>query len=925
MPNTPTTIHQKCLSIQHDLKAFLQGVYQTNVERRGQIKGHLFSCEDCTLALAEIMVEESDCVAETREPTKTALPPSEILKMLGVVIKQGVFHWEKLKRYAEQDWTWAKIELSRRAANIQETLKAVSFIIEETDDLAYAHLGATEATIEGKSMIAEHRDAAGQLTGQDISMEILTSPIVTTDGQFILRLRSDDNTLEGFTARCFLKTVEQMQIAFEGTVTKELSGQGVELIIQAEGLPKVDKNVTLPLDYLALEFVQEPPIFLEKKAIKDTSNVEQEIPENSCLSECQEAINKTRLTALLKDLQQAFEMAPEHRLSSKTIEERIHAFIGSPFLHIREKRIQVFNELIKTRIFSIVQNASASPTNGEQEVFYRLRWEITPHYIVNRFWGIPLEDGLNIQFEGGLVPRANSGVSALIIGDCGVGKSMMAIHMTALFASQGFSGVYVTTEGDLGLFIEKLSVLGYILKTPVPENGPWIFSRHGREFALETCNFLIGQVEIQPPLRQKNGEYGILTFMKVTPGFEGVTHQEILENLQLISKGITGESCIVFDCMDEIFQNIKEATHHLFSKLFHLNPMQIGLFVSSLEIKSSILQWARKKADIILKLNKVIRGKGVIDRALTIMKSETQRCNMGTHYFSIDRPDGFVIFPSPVTLSHIWDRRMQFKEKQPLESWRLDENFLFDPIFHNDIRRGSSILLRGPGATHRFPIALSFLASVIKDEPEAQVILLSLRENPINIIQTIQNYPQLFPLLTEDGNDFNARVEVGYLPPNRFGPERILHWARTVLAKRLNKNRPVRRVLFSNFSQFRNSSLFEEDDVFIRTLVQLFNKQDVTSLYIDTVDEQSRSLPEGFEAVLRTFNDEDGQRPQIKIEYTATCNASHSPYQIIRERTDKMGQPDKMGNFRRLRLVPTTEKTHSFAPPPDSKKAGKTD
>lgn len=908
MTNAPTTLGPLCQGIQHDLKSFLQGEFQTNVERRGQIKGHLFACEDCTVALAELMVEESDRLAETvGVTTKEAMPSFEILKVLGVIAKQGTYYWEKLKQFAEQDWTWAKKEMSHLTSNFQETLQAALFF-EERGNVAYAHLGETTSPTQIKTIGAKLRDAAGQFMGQDMTMEILTPPTVTTEGQFVLRLRSNDRTLEGLLAQCFLKTLGHTQIAFEGTVTKESEGQGVELTIQVDDLPKGEKIVELPLDYLALEFVQECPTFPEKNINEDTSNLDWEMPENSWLSEWNESIDKTRLTGLLTKLQQAFEVAPGFQLREKVIEEMILTFIGSPFLNIRGKRVEIFKALMETRMFSIVrhsehENASAFPMKREQEISYKLRWEITPQYIINRFWGIPLDGGLNVQFEGGIVPRANSGVSALIMGDSGVGKSMMAIHMAAFFASQGYSAVYVTTGGDVGLFIEKLSILGYIPESPAPEEGIWIFYRGERKFALEIRNFLIGQVAIQPPLRQKKEKQGILTFLKVTPGYDELNQQEILENFQLISKGITGECCLVFDCIGEILQKIKEPLSYFFKKLFQLNPLQIGLFISALDSKSPIIQQAKEKADILIHLTKEIRGKGVLDRALTILRSSTQRCNMGKHFFSIDRPEGFVVFPSPLTLSHIWDRRMKYKEQQSFESWKLDETFEFDSIIRNDIRRGSPILLRGQGATHRFPIGLSFLASIIKDDPKAQVILLSLRDNRTSIIQTIHNYPQLFPLLSDDGNDFNARVNVGYLPPNRFGPERILHWARKVLANHQTTDQRVRRVLFSNLSQFRNSSFFEEDVAFTRALVLLFKKSDVTSLFIDTVDEPSRGIPEGFEAVLRTFDNDDGRGPQIKMEYTARCNATHDPYQIKSEEADRTGNPNISGNFRILRLI----------------------
>lgn len=240
------------------------------------------------------------------------------------------------------------------------------------------------------------------------------------------------------------------------------------------------------------------------------------------------------------------------------------------------------------------------------------------------------------------------------------------------------------------------------------------------------------------------------------------------------------------------------------------------------------------------------------------------------------------------------------------EKWRVDDYFDLNQVVGNDIVRGAAVLLSGKQSTHRLPIGLSFLSSGLESDKNADVVLLSLKDGADTLFSIIQNYPQFHALLSEKHTEFSSRVEMGYLAPDRFGPERILDWMRQVLASRLDKGSQVRRVLVSSLSQLRQSPLFGVDTTFIPALVQLFKKEGVTALFIDTAGNESKSIGGYFDVILSTDqvnSDSEHEATQIRVEYTALCKAGHAPHQIRRMRADARGTLDDSGHFYILKLL----------------------
>lgn len=599
-------------------------------------------------------------------------------------------------------------------------------------------------------------------------------------------------------------------------------------------------------------------------------------------------------------LEDAFSKTGRNCLSKKTIIEIMEATIGASFLNIRGRQIDLLSVLAKEGIVSVDKtNPQAGEKIAEDEL-YQTRWEITPLYLLNRLWGVPLEGGLKVLFEGGILLRAASGVSSQILGEPGVGKSILGVHMAAIFASQGHTGVYVAGSGDASLFIDQLTVLGYSPRMHSDDGKEWLCFLNGKEFIVKIQEDLSSESELSPQSPSVAYEPGVLSFIKIESTLWVQTPQIILKTLKGISSKVKNESCFVFDCLNEIIENHKDLTSNFLNSLFKFEPMQIGFFISSVNAMSDLSLNIRQKSDIVIHLTKEKRGKDVSDRAIEISKSQTQRTNMGKHYYSIDRPDGLTIYPTPRSLLYIWKRRKGPFEMSTPVSWKSDSYFDLDPVLNNDIRRGSAILLRGKRSTHRFPIGLTFLASALKENKEAQVILLSLRDSRETIYQTIQHYPQLYSLLGPRRNEFSSRIVIGHLPPDRFGPERILEWTRQVLAQHRQKDK-ITRVLFSNLTQLRNSSLFEEDKVFVPALIELFKKQRVTSLFIDTINEQIPEGPDRFDVVLRT-DYLSSERTRLSVEYTAICNAGHNPWLLSRERANQQGILEPTGGFHILTL-----------------------
>ena len=217
--------------------------------------------------------------------------------------------------------------------------------------------------------------------------------------------------------------------------------------------------------------------------------------------------------------------------------------------------------------------------------------------------------------------------------------------------------------------------------------------------------------------------------------------------------------------------------------------------------------------------------------------------------------------------------------------------------------RGSSILLSGPPATHKLPLGLSLIASELEHCREDQgVLVISLREDAPTIGRVIRNYPQLGPMWGSDGG-LDPRVRVVHRPPDYYTAERFVDWVRDTI-----RGRSITTVLFNSLSQLEyNSPMFSDEALFIAVLIEVFKKEEITSLFIDVADnEAGGSVGNIFDTILFTAYDgaAGGYGSVLRVSHTGPGNANRNNFAVERDPVEQQLTLRETDRPRSLRPIP---------------------
>jgi KaiC/GvpD/RAD55 family RecA-like ATPase/transcriptional regulator with XRE-family HTH domain len=528
------------------------------------------------------------------------------------------------------------------------------------------------------------------------------------------------------------------------------------------------------------------------------------------------------------------------------------------------------------------------------------RWQLNPEYVINSLFGLDSKiHGLNFLLDGGLILPSASGMTMLIKGQAGTGKTMLALQLAASLALQGHVSVYLSGEENPNLLMERLSYIGY---TRWLANPPYkkILCRREREgerkFEAIICNVI-------EPLKFTESEEGAAQFGKDQPDGKLLLvaipnrnefyrpDNPLLRKLHEFLRSFPDRyACCVLDSVDAVSPN---GGRRLQEEMLNFVKDQrgIGIFTSEMHGQEASSAFRDYLVDMVIRVGYRSRSHFRM-RILEIEKCRTQSHIRGEHIFSIQSGEGIAVYPSVQSLLSVWRRRVRRERSVDRESWKLDEELDLDRILKGDMVRGSANLLTGPPASHKFPLGLSFLASGLESRRDKDVLLISLREDETSILRIAQTYPQFKALLErpKSSKRLSSRLRVLHFPPDYYTAERFIDSVRAVLREYKVKERQFSRVFFSNLSQLRyNSPMFGEEGLFIAALSELFRKEQITSLFIDVGGSMGTEIQDIFDTIIFTELDA-GQvdRIRIRIGHSGPCNAVRTP-NVLDRITEKNG------------------------------------
>jgi len=541
---------------------------------------------------------------------------------------------------------------------------------------------------------------------------------------------------------------------------------------------------------------------------------------------------------------------------------------------------------------------------------YSRRWQLSASYVTNCLFGVlPQISGFDELLDGGLLPTTSEGLAILIHGKPGTGKTMLALQLAASMAAQGYAAVYLTAEESPESLREKLSYAGYFQRSR--SDATFRLSRGGSEteFTLITSNFIDAQLRFKLTSAWKQYRKGTLVLARIPnrESFPDSPNSRLMMNLRHTFKHLREKdirSCYVLDSMDSV---LERGGRRLYEETFNFarSRVGIGIFVSE-EHEAEDQQLRHYLVDMRIRMGYRKRKEAFSERVLEIEKCKTQSHIRGEHMFGIHGGSGITVYPSVQSRLSILRRRTRKGLSSKAESWKLDANFNLDPILREDIATGDSILLYGPPATHKFPVGLSFLVSGLSEYPSDYVLLISLREDEPSILRIIERYPQFKNLLQRHNGTMrpNPRFKILHVPPDYFSAERFIHWVRETFREQKKAGGAVRRVLFSTLSQLQyNSPMFGEEPLFIASLIELFKKEAVTSLFLGVGDNRNAEVGNIFDTILATTKQDNAGQEEIflSVSHSGPCNALRSPNRLERTTRDGLG-------WLELRPVPESPK-----------------
>jgi KaiC/GvpD/RAD55 family RecA-like ATPase/transcriptional regulator with XRE-family HTH domain len=571
---------------------------------------------------------------------------------------------------------------------------------------------------------------------------------------------------------------------------------------------------------------------------------------------------------------------------------------------LRTARQPVTENLARALLVALLDLRLVGRSGGHR---YRRLWDVSADYVLNRLLGVAtLVEGLDFLLDGGWLVPATSGLTAIVKGKAGAGKTTFALHVAAGLASQGHFAVYLTAEEPIGLLVERLSFIGYTRASE--DHGPVRVLTKG----AQACTLILaGRLDSSAILdhiersKRMDPTRGVLVISalpsrRLLGSFDrGTLHELDRLVAHAAAPGASGTDpsgpppravtpCWVLDSLDAVVGS-ETPGRRAYEDLaaFGRRHRSIGILLSEEHDPRSSAGLRDYLTDLVIRLGSRERERGFNERTIEIEKCRTQTHRRGQHMFSIQTQRGITIYPSVQAVLSVWRKRVTPPPSADQEPWSLD-GLDFGALLKSDLVKGSTMLLTGAPATHKFAVGLSFLAAGLESQPGSHVLLISLREDEAAVERIARTYAgQLRDLFQPRGAAIamSERLHILHLRPDYYTAERFLHWVRRTLSQLAQAKQPVVRVVFNSLAQLRNNSpMYEHEKLFREALVELFRKEGLTSLFIDVGGKESQEIENVFDILLfterRSVNGSD--RVWLKVGHSGPCTADRAARQLDR-------------------------------------------
>lgn len=433
--------------------------------------------------------------------------------------------------------------------------------------------------------------------------------------------------------------------------------------------------------------------------------------------------------------------------------------------------------------------------------------------------------------EGGIrIPKNKDGVSILIKGSAGAGKSTLALLLAARCAKEGGPSLYCALEQNEDSIIQ--------LANSMIEDEE-----------LSGLNWL--QEEDAPP--DKDNFEGFICVSRLYSSksredFKDYTYLLETQTQKFINYyGTEKTSMIVIDSLNVFGPS--SITRLEFEKLKETLAAEnrILIFIGEPDSKNPNLEWDRL-VDLVIELgNKPSVGDYFL-RSITISKARFQNHILGSHVVKIKgrgseiapsggaeasvagkKADiGFFIYPSlHYHLSVAINRKQMFDIEETQDTKKLQTGFTaLDYALDGGVKRGTMTVISSDLSYVAKGIGLSFLANGVENNEKCLYLSLQDDEDSIKKLPSEKN---INDMVFED-NLVIKSFRPGFITAEEF-VDRIIN----VILDSTKQNAIFQRVVFDDVSQIGlRFPLLENAPVFLPTLMDIFKLYDMTAMFLST-------------------------------------------------------------------------------------------
>jgi len=258
MKTEQATSDPRCPEIRQLLPAFMQD--RLGIVATGEMQGHLLTCEECSEAYGELLLEEAVSDLGSLRPPRGArqLPPASLydnyLRARSGQFGQLGTMWSSLRDARESADTG---ERERARARMEQIGRALCLLVLPAVVVHRQRAVRTRGNGPGRGRAALSADvlsAAWEPTGETASFIVEEPPKLSAAGHFRLRLRTEDAGYEGCTVICSVRLPEPLTVSFSAKVERVAGEEAWSVLIDEEAFAHSPGEI--PLEAIKLSLVE---------------------------------------------------------------------------------------------------------------------------------------------------------------------------------------------------------------------------------------------------------------------------------------------------------------------------------------------------------------------------------------------------------------------------------------------------------------------------------------------------------------------------------------------------------------------------------------------------------------------------------------------------------------------------------------------